>query len=298
MYKCSQCDKNIDVCQSCKQQICDDYASIIYQIAAALFLIALIFFALEIKIKEEIELALRPFAAAAEIAEKKSKTKAKGLPTPPKKEKEPKEAKKKEGQEEKAEISGREADFRVGLWGTSKKKIEEDEKAEKLDRSNPYALEYLARIGNFDAITRYDFSSNRLIGGNYIVFGTKLKKLNELKDQNLIKVGEPCPNLVKNNFSLYAFPRNESLSDIETLDQFFYDMYISLASQHGMPSKNTLGDYENTLSRREKVISIMALDRMIEYEWSGKRSIIGLKFASSNGAAFFEISYIDANSRK
>jgi hypothetical protein len=238
MYHCPECNKEIKNCPGCKQPVRDGTASILYQISGACIFVALIFFVLEIKIKEEIETAMKPFRIAEEIAAKKNKVKATDLPKPPKKEKAEAEKKKPEEKdgEKKSDVQGKTADFRAGVWGASRKKIEEDEKAEKLDRANPYSLDYLARVGNYDAITRYEFSSNRLQGGNYVVFGQKVKDLDQLRSKTLIKAGEPCSSAIANEFAIYRMPRNQALSELNNIDQFFYEMYISLASQHGMPT--------------------------------------------------------------
>lgn len=297
MYHCPECQKPVDTCPNCKQRLGDNAAVFLYQISGGLLLIALVFVALEIKIKEEIDTAMRPFKVAEEVAAKKSKVKAVKLPTAPKAAKEPME--KKEGEDSKPDkIEGKDADFRAGRWGVSRKRIEEEEKAEKLDCGNPYSLEFLAKVGNYEGITRYEFSSNRLEGGNYIVFGQRVKDLDKLKSETAIRAGDPCFAWIQNEFSLYRFPRNEGLSEVSAIDNFFYEMYISLSSQFGMPEQSSLKDLENALSRQEKVASVLAFDRMISYEWSSPRSKISFIFAANVGVPYFYISYRDKNAGK
>lgn len=269
---------------------------LLYQISGALLVIALIFAALNIKVKDEIEVAMRPFKVAEEIAAQKNKVKAVALPKAPQKDKKDSKAKDAENNDDK--IEGKDADFRTGRWGTSKNKIEEEEKIERLDRTNPYALEYLARVGNYDAITRYEFSSNRLEGGNYIVFGERVAELSKLRAKAAGRVGEPVPSWIKNEFSLYRFPRNKALSDVSTTDQFFYEMFISLMSQYGAPEKSSLQDFENILSRQEKISSVLAFDRMLSYEWKTSRSNVTFIFASYVGTPYFYISYRDKDAKE
>lgn len=292
MYHCPECEKDIEICPHCKQFIKDQTAALIYQIAGALIFVALIFFALEIKVKEEIDAAMKPFKMAEDIAAKKNKVKATGLPKAPKPAKETKnETKKAESKSD--DVKGKDADFRAGMWGTSRKKIEEDEKAERINRDTPYSLDYLARVGNYDAVTRYRFSSNRLVGGDYIVFGAKVKNINQLRENSTIRIGESCPTWIGNEFNLYSFPRNEALSDIANVEQFFYEMYLSLGGQFGTPESSTLGANENVIERSEKVMSVIAHGRMLSYKWQTKRSIIELTFAGYESAACMVISYSD-----
>lgn len=296
MYHCPECQKDIDTCPKCKQPIKDNTAALLYQISGVFFFVALVFFALEGKVREETDLAMRPFKVTEEIAAKKAKVKAATLPKPPKEEKATKakdEEVKKEDKKEKKEdkIEGKDADFRVGRWGTSRKRIEEEEKAEKINRDNPYSLEYFAKVGDCAGITRYQFSSNRLIGGDYVVFGDKIKNLAELISETQYKAGEACSTSIQNEFSLYPFPRNPGLSEIDKIDQFFYGAYISLTALYGIPSMNNLGDLENSLSRHEKVTSVLVFDRMIRYEWSTKRTNIEFIFAANAGIPYFFIAY-------
>lgn len=292
MYHCPECEKDIEICPHCKQFVKDHTATLLYQIAGMLFFIALIFFALEVKIREEIDAAMKPFKTAEDIAAKKNKVKATSLPKAPKKEKDPpKETSSKESGSN--DIKGKDADFRAGMWGASKSKIQEDEKAEKLDRNNHYSLEYLARVGNYDSITRYKFSSNHLVGGDYVVFGTKVKNLEKIIEDVPFKIGESCPTWVGNEFNLYSGPRNEALSEIANIEQFFYEMYLSLGSQFGTPEFSTLGAAENDIGRSEKVASVIAHNRIINYRWRTIRSIVEFSFAGYDSCAFFTISYTD-----
>jgi len=292
MYHCPECEKDIEVCPHCKQFIKDHTATLIYQIAGALLFVSMIFFALEIKVKEEIDAAMKPFKMAEDIAAKKNKVKAVSLPKSPKPDKEPKkEIKKAESKSD--DIKGKDADFRVGMWGTSRKKIEEEEKAERIARESPYSIDYLARVGNYDAVTRYNFSSGRLTGGDYVIFGNKVKNANRLREDTPIRIGDSCPTWVGNEFNLYRFPRNESLSDIANVEQFFYEMYLSLGGQFGTPESSTLGANENVIGRSEKVASVIAHNRMLSYKWQNQRSIIEFTFAGHDSAAFMIISYSD-----
>lgn len=292
MYHCPECEKDIEICPHCKQFIKDNTATLLYQIAGALIFVALIFFALEIKVKEEIDTAMKPFKMAEDIAAKKGKVKAVGLPQAPKPPKEAKQ-KSKKAESNSDDVKGKNADFRAGMWGTSRKKIEEEEKAERINRETPYSLDYLARVGNYDAVTRYKFSSNRLVGGDYIVFGAKVKDIDKLREASSIRIGDACPTWIGNEFNLYSFPRNDALSEIANVEQFFYEMYLSLGGQFGTPESSTLGSNENVIERSEKVLSVIAHERMLSYKWQTKRSIIEFTFAGHESAACIVISYND-----
>jgi hypothetical protein len=129
MYQCQKCKKQVVTCPACKYRIKDPKAALINQIAGVLVVLTIIFVSLEIKVKEETEIAMKPFRQAQEETAKKEKVKEAGLPKPAKPDKSSGKNKKKSN---KAGGSGKEGDFRVGTWGMLRSEIIETEKAQKI----------------------------------------------------------------------------------------------------------------------------------------------------------------------
>ncbi|MFZ5950568.1 MAG: hypothetical protein ACOYXC_07670 [Candidatus Rifleibacteriota bacterium] len=261
------------------------------QIAGLLFFLSIIFFSLEIKVKEETDLAMKPFRAAQEEAEKQKEVKEAGLPKPAKDTPE-KASDKKKNNKGKAG-GGKEGDFRVGLWGQLRSEIIENEKAQKLEaRNDPYNLDYLTKIGNFEVIARYMFAQNRLSGGCYILLGSPIENLEEAKQAARLKVGEPCPSWVKLDFSYYKDLACQILNSAAAADNFFYEMYISMASQMGPPKATALEELENAISRKEKIESVLANERILTYSWETARSTVNFYFACLDTRPYFRLEYL------
>lgn len=252
--------------------------------------LTIIFVSLEIKVKEETEIAMKPFRQAQEETEKKEKVKEAG---PPKQAKTSKDSDKKKNGKKRGGGAGKEGDFRTGTWGMLRTEIIEAEKAHRLElRNDPYNLDYLTKIGNFEVIAHYMFAQNRLSGGCYILTGQPLEGLGEIRENLKVKVGEPCPSWVKLDFSYYREFSSPILNSIAAVDQFFYEMYISLASQMGPPEKTALEELENSFSRNEKVESVLAHERLIGYSWTTVRSKINFYFACLDSRPYFRLEYL------
>ncbi len=290
MYQCQKCKKQVVTCPACKYRIKDPKAALINQIAGVLVVLTIIFVSLEIKVKEETEIAMKPFRQAQEETEKKEKVKEAGPPKPAKPDKSSGKNKKKNN---KAGGSGKEGDFRAGTWGMLRSEIIETEKAQKIEvRNDPYNLDYLTKIGNFEVIAHYMFAQNRLTGGCYILTGQQLSGLEEIRKNNKIKVGEACPSWIKLDFSYYQDFSSPILNSVAASDQFFYEMYISLASQMGPPESTALDELENSISRNEKIESVLAYNRMLVYSWSTQRSKINFYFACLDSRPYFRLEYL------
>lgn len=177
MYRCNSCNKVIKKCPACKHGIKDHTASLINQLTGLFVFLTLIFVALEIKVKEQTELAMEPFRKAQEESAKRNEVKES---KPLKKTTKAKASDKNKKKKKRKKISGKEGDFRAGLWDMLKSEIEEAEKAQVLEvRNDPYNLDYLTKVSDYDVIARYLFAQNRLTGGCYILLG---KKINLPKD--------------------------------------------------------------------------------------------------------------------
>lgn len=296
MYKCKSCGKKIDQCPSCKAAIEDKLSFILSRLSMIVFFLAVIFFALGIQIKEQTTIALRPFTASAKSNNKKVKVKETKDPSKSKKEK-AKAAKKKKKKKNKkkkkkgSKVNEKDADFRVGIWGMSKKKIKEAEKAEPIEiLSGNRILEYKAKVGNYPAIVQYHFRDNKLVHGNYIVIGDKLAVESGYQDFGLI--GESCPNWVARDMALYKKFRVNSLNNLSAIDTFFYELYVSMSVQYGASSRKNKG-IESVLSRRTKVKTVLGKWRMLKYRWRTERSDIALYFACYNGIPYFKTTYRD-----
>ncbi|GAB4275632.1 MAG: hypothetical protein Kow0029_16990 [Candidatus Rifleibacteriota bacterium] len=259
------------------------------QIAGVVVFLTTIFISLEIKVKEQTELALKPFKQAEEEMKKKEKIKEADLP---KKVKESKSDNKKKKEVKAAAGNGKEGDFRAGVWGMLKSKIKEKEKAEPYEnRNDPYSLDYITKIGNFEVIARYLFSQNRLTGGCYILLGKKIENLDAIRKELKLKVGEPVPSWVKLDFAYYSEKSSPILNNIAAADQFFYEMYVSLSSTLGLPENTALQDLENALSRKEKIESVLAYDRMLAYTWKTPRSRVLFYFGCYEEQPYFRLEY-------
>lgn len=288
MYQCQKCKKQISNCPACKYRIRDAKATLLNQAAGILVFLTIIFVSLEIKVKEETEIAMKPFRQAREETEKKKKVKEAG---PPKQAKPSKDSKKKS--DKKAASSGKEGDFRTGTWGMLRSEIIEAEKAEKIEiRNDPYNLDYLTKIGNFEVIAHYMFAQSRLSGGYYALIGQPLAELKSMRDKIKVKVGEPCPSWVKLDFSYYQDYSSPVLNSIAATDQFFYEMYISLASQMGAPEATALEELENAFSRNEKIESVLVHERILKYSWTTMRSKINFYFACLEERPYFRLEYL------
>ncbi len=294
MYQCQKCKKEITACPACKRHIKDKTSRIINQITGVLVVITIIFVSLEIKIKEETELAMKPFRQAAEETKKKEKIKEASLP------KNSSESKKQSKNKKKAKSrsSGKEGDFRVGVWGMLRSVIAEEEKATPLEvRRDPYNLDYLTKIGNYEVIAQYLFSQNRLSGGCYILIGQRIENYQNLRKNTKLKVGEPCPSWVKLDFQYYEEFASPVLNSVAAADQFFYDMYISMASQMGAPYATSLRDLEASIERNEKIESVIGYERMLYYSWKTQRSKVNFYFASLKGIPYFRLEYLSKKSK-
>lgn len=290
MYQCQKCKKQVLTCPACKYRIKDPKATLINQVAGVLVFLTIIFVSLEIKVKEETEIAMKPFRQAQEETEKKEKVKEAG---PPKQAKPDSNAAKKKSNNKKSGSAGKEGDFRAGTWGMLRSEILENEKAQKLEvRNDPYNLDYLTKIGNFEVVAHYMFAQNRLTGGCYILTGQNLDGLEEIRNNNKIKVGETCPSWVKLDFSYYQNYSSPILNSIAAADQFFYEMYISLASQMGPPESTALEELENSITRNEKIESVLAYDRILVYSWTTQRSKINFYFACLDSRPYFRLEYL------
>jgi hypothetical protein len=294
MYQCEKCKKEITVCPACKRHIKDKTSRIINQITGVLVVITIIFVSLEIKIKEETELAMKPFRQAAEETKKKEKVKEASLP------KKTSEQKKKSKNKKKAKsrASGKEGDFRTGVWGMLRSVIAEEEKATPLEvRHDPYNLDYLTKIGNYDVIAQYLFAQNRLSGGCYILIGHKIENYQSLKENTKLKVGEPCPSWVKLDIQYYEEFASPVLNSVAAADQFFYDIYMSMVSQMGGPEATALNELEGSIGRNEKIESVIGYDRMLVYSWKTQRSKVNFYFASLKGIPYFRLEYLSKKTK-
>jgi len=261
------------------------------QISGLLFFLSIIFISLEIKVKEETDIAMKPFRAAREEAEKQKEVKEAGLPKPAKDAPEKASNKKKNNKAKSG--GGKEGDFRVGLWGQLRSEIIEKEKAQKLEaRNDPYSLDYLTKIGNFEVIARYMFAQNHLSGGCYILLGSPIENLEEAKQAARLKVGDPCPSWVKLDFSYYEDLACQVLNSAAVADNFFYEMYISMASQMGPPKATALEELENAISRKEKIESVLANERILTYTWETARSTVNFYFACLDSRPYFRLEYL------
>jgi hypothetical protein len=288
MYYCSKCKKPVTICPACKQQIKDSRASLLNQITGFFVFVILIFVSLEIKVKEETDLAMKPFRQAEEETRKNKKVKEAGPPKTAKITKSEKKNKKK-----KTNGSAKKADFRAGAWGMLKSAIIEEENAPELEvRNAPYNIDYLTKIADHQVIAQYMFAQNRLSGGCYILLGNKIENVQTIRDQVKLKVGEPTPSWIKLDFDFYSEYASNSMSSIESSDEFFYDMYISLMSQMGKPTFSALEDLETALGRNEKIKSVLAYNRMINYTWETKRSKVNFYFAGYDNTPYFRIEYL------
>lgn len=297
MYQCQSCKKEIKICPACKYRIKDSQASLLNQIAGTLVFLTIIFVSLEIKVTEETEIAMKPFRQAREETERKEKVKEASLPKP---------AKDSAANQKKSNKSGgnsrlsKEGDFRAGTWGMLKSQILTEEKAQPLHvRQDPYNLDFLTKIGNYEVIARYMFAQNRLSGGCYILIGQPVEITPEVKERNGIKVGEPIPSWVKVDFSYYReATSNLNLNSFESADQFFYEMYISMASQMGRPNSTALDELENEISRQEKVESVIAHNRILTYSWETNRSKVNFYFAGLDSTPYFRLEFLSDKNLK
>ncbi|MBU1105928.1 MAG: hypothetical protein KKB51_04595 [Candidatus Riflebacteria bacterium] len=263
-------------------------ALLLYQISAVVFAVAVIFFMLELELREGTAVALKPFNEASEISEKKSKIEAVKLPTPPKAAKNDPDTKQ---TPKKSPIRGQTADFRAALWGGARSRIVEEEKAELLNDSSAYNLDYIDRISNFDTVIRYDFSSSRLIAGRYIFFGHKCQGLEQLDLAKVPKIGESADRVIQSDFAIFPIPRNTALCDLQSIEQFFSETYSSLVFQLGEPLERSLGELDASLSAKQKVESVMAHNRIISYCWNTPESVVNLEFAAFENIMYLCINY-------
>jgi hypothetical protein len=294
MIVCSECGAKLQACPHCKQPLKDRVSSFLFQVSIVFILAAGVFASLEIKVKEETEMAMKPFQAAEESNQKRTKLEDAKDPAGVKADKKSaaKTTDKKEKKEEKPE-TGRKADFRVAYWGMTKDAVKEKEGASPSPEgfSKPGLLSYIAKVGSFNTIVQYHFSSNTLIGGTYLVFGKPIKKTRELMESSLISIGELADTYVSSDMGLYPQPRNEGLSTIDQVDSCFYEMYLSITSIYGPPSKKPTDEISMALSRKEKVLSVIARDRMLSYKWRSDKTYVELIFASHKGTPYFKINY-------
>ena len=295
MYKCSSCKKIIKKCPACKNAINDHTASLFNQLTALFVFVTLIFVALEIKVKEQTDMAMEPFRKAQEESAKRNEVKE---AKPLKKIKEKKTKAKKEKKKKKKRISGKEGDFRAGIWGMLKSEVEEAEKTRPLEiRNDPYNLDYLTQVGNYEVIARYLFAQNRLTGGCYILLGQKIQYSENFKKKNHIKLGQEIPAWIKLDFNYYKDYSSSLLNNFTTTDQFFYEMYMSLTSQYGPPKYKALKDMESAISRKDKIESVIAFNRLLSYAWETQRSKIYFHFACYKNQPYFRLEYLSKKSK-
>ncbi len=296
MIVCSECGKKLSTCPHCKHQFKDRISSLLFQLAVIFFIAAGIFASLEIKVKEETAMALKPFQAAEEATKKHSEVKDAKDPAGVKGEKKSaakaKDKKKKDDKEAAPEV-GRKADFRIAYWGMTKETVKEKEKADPSPEgfSKPGLLSYIARVGSYNTIVQYHFSSNTLIGGTYIVFGQRIPKTKKMIENSIISIGTSAESWVGSDMGLYPQPRNQNLSTLDQVDSCFYEMYLSISSIYGPPSKKPEDEISLATTRKEKVTSVIARDRMLTYKWRSDKSFVELIFASYRGIPYFRISY-------
>lgn len=291
MYLCQKCQQQLKVCPACKHNLRDPKASLFNQLSGLLVFLTLIFVSLEIKVTEETEIAMKPFRAAQEELENRRKVKeaeafrssSDSSSTEPRQRKSAKVA----------SAYGREGDFRAGVWGMLKSEIVENETAQHLEfRDDPYDLDYKTRIGNFDVVARYMFAQGRLSAGCYILLGPPIEGLDKIKKDMALKVGEPTPSWIKLDFNYYSDEACPILNSLPAVDQFFYEMYISLASQMGPPEETVLNELEHSLTRNEKIESVLVHERMLTYRWQTIRSKVNFYFASLNGRPYFRLEFL------
>lgn len=295
MYRCNSCNKVIKKCPACKHGIIDHTASLINQITGLFVFLTLIFVALEIKVKEQTELAMEPFRKAQEESAKRNEVKES---KPLKKTTKAKASDKNKKKKKRKKISGKEGDFRAGLWDMLKSEIEEAEKAQVLEvRNDPYNLDYLTKVSDYDVIARYLFAQNRLTGGCYILLGKKIILPKDFKNKNHIRLGQEIPAWVKLDFNYYKDYASDLLTNFTTTDQFFYEMYTSLISQYGPPKYKALKELENVLSRQDKIESVIAFNRLLSYAWESKRSKIYFHFACYKNQPYFRLEYLSKKSK-
>lgn len=288
MFKCQICQKEIIVCPACKNRINDSRASWFNQLGGLFFFFSLIFVSLEIKVKEETELALKPFKQAQEETEKNKEIKE----SKPAKAKEGKD-KKEDDKNDKGQKSGKEGDFRVGMWGTLRNEIIASEKSAKIEvRNDPYNLDYLTKIAEHQVVAHYMFAQNRLSGGCYILIGQPLENHDELRKKTKLKVGETCPSWIKLDLSYYSEFSSQVLNSVAATEKFFYEMYLSLASQMGPPADTALEELENQISRQEKIESVIAYSRMLTYSWETTRSKINFYFGCLDSRPYFRLEFL------
>eukprot|EP01156_Anaeramoeba_ignava_P017889 Anaeramoba_ignava/a90257_78.p1 GENE.a90257_78~~a90257_78.p1 ORF type:complete len:308 (+),score=2.22 a90257_78:83-1006(+) len=299
MFICKNCNKKITSCPHCRQPISDRLSSFIYQLAAVVFFISLIIFLLEIKVKDQINMAMRPFKITEEANEKKKKVEAAKTPGGSVKADKPlKNNKEKEKKESKDSSStngaGRKADFKIGIWGMDKNKIEEKEKDPLLSViDTPTILDYSSSLGNYAAIAQYRFSSDKLIGGNYIIFGGKIKLSSKKIKSTLVAVAEPTPSWIHRDIALYKTPRNTSLNSLATIKAFYSEIYLSLTSQFGAPENIGTVEAGEKCSQSDIVEAVIARERCVKFFWKRKRTIVELFFSCGERTPYFKISYTD-----
>lgn len=294
MYYCSKCQKEINICPACKQRASDETALLFYQIAAVCFAVAAVFFMLELELNEKTAKAMQPFKDTAEIAEKKAKIEAVDLPKPPKKVAQASKAQ----APKKSPIRGQTADFRNALWGTSRSRINEEEKSQLLDDESAYNLDYLDTINNLDTVVRYTFSSNRLDSGHYIFFGDRCANLEQLDQTSLKKIGDSTPKSIQSLFAIFPKLRNKTLADLKSVELFYQEMLTSLVGQLGEPVERTLGEDENLFTIDQKVASVMAFNRALSYSWDTPKSIVDLVFAAHENTMYLCISFHNRKTAK
>lgn len=296
MYYCAKCQKEITVCPNCKQRVADTTAMLLAQIAVVCFLVSIIFFMLELELREKTEVAMKPFKEAAEIAEKKEKVKAVDLPKPVK-EKQTKQSSKAQAPK-KSPIRGQTADFRAALWGTARSQVVAEEKSELIADTSAYNLDYLDTINNLNTVVRYTFSSSRLDSGHYIFFGDKCLSLEQLDQTKLEKLGDSTSRSIQSMFSIFPEPRNKTLADLASIEQFYFETLTSLVAQLGNPVENSLGELEGQYTAQQKVASVMVFNRSLSYSWDTPKSIVDLVFASHENTMYLCISYFNRKTAK
>lgn len=289
MYKCQECKKALTTCPTCKRKVKEPTSSILNTVSGVLIFLIIIFVSLEIKVTEETEIAMEPFRQSRKGMEQINKVKE---VAPVMKS----EDTRREGQKQKSSGSvggGKEGDFRAGTWGMLKPSIIASEKAEQFEvLKDSDNLAYLTKIGNFEVIARYLFTKSRLSGGSYLLLGKKIAGLEEIRKELKTKVGEECPSWVNQDFTDYQEQKSPVLDSIAAVDQFFYEMFVSLSSQLGLPQKTSLQALENELSRKEKVESVLAYNRILTYSWETARSKIYFYFACFDGQPYFRLEYL------
>lgn len=290
MYKCHKCKKSIGNCPACKQGIKDQVASLINNFAEVVLVLSIVFIAMEFKMKEQTEILMKPFRMAREETMAGRQVKETKLPK-----KDSNKANKKSGKNGANSSSqrGKEGDFRVGEWGMLISEVEMNEKAIQIDvRKDPFNLDYLTKIGNFEAVARYMFARSRLSGGCYIVLGQRIEDLQDAKDNSEIKIGEPIPEWIKADFSYYVKQACLDLNTIAAVEQFFNEMHSSLVSQNGAPKSTSLGDEEDAISGKDKIESVIANGNFLRYTWETRRQEVNLYFACFEGFPYFRLEYL------